>query len=118
LFELQPFFGGSGELAFGQSIHTVVFDYIHHRHVAPDQVLELPHANAGAVAIAADADAFHGDITKHGAQRERGHAPVHAIEAKRAIEEIGGTLARAADTAELDHVLRHQVEFKTGRHDL
>ncbi len=47
LLEVQALFCGSRELAFGQTIHTVIFNDVHHVHIAAHDVLELTHTNAG-----------------------------------------------------------------------
>ncbi len=88
LLQAQAHLGGGRELALGQPIDTVVFDNVDHVHVAAHQVLELAHANAGAVAIARDADALQGQVAEQGAGSQRGHAPMQAVEAKGAVQEI------------------------------
>ena len=49
--------GSRRELPLGEPVAAVVLDDVDHRHVAPAGVLELPHADIGRVAVAADANA-------------------------------------------------------------
>ena len=55
--------------------------------------------------------AFQGVIAEQRAGGNRGHASMQAVETKRAVHEIGGAFARAADTTELDDVLRQYAHF-------
>ena len=54
--QLRAHIGGRGELALGQSVHAVVFDDVDHRQIAAHEVHELPDADGGRVAVAADAE--------------------------------------------------------------
>src|SRR5690606_17522927 len=102
VLEHLPLVGGGGELALRQPVDAVVLDDVDHRDVAADQVLELAQADAPGVAIAADADRDQVPVNGRYAGGDRGHAPVQAVEAVRAAQEVGGRLAGAADTAQLD----------------
>jgi hypothetical protein len=63
-------------------------------------VFELSHADAGAVAVAGDAQALQAVVAEQGPGRQRGHASVQAVEAEGTVQEVGRAFARAADAAE------------------
>ena len=98
--------GRRRELALGQAVAAVVLDDVDHRHVAAADVLELPHADVGRVAVAADADADELVIGQQGPGGHRRHPAVQRVEAVAGLQEVGRRLARAADAAELDRVIR------------
>ena len=94
--------GRRRELALGQAVAAVVLDDVDDLHVAPADVLELPHADIGRVAVAADADAYELGVGHHGPGCDRRHAAVERIEAVAVLQEIGRRLAGTADAAQLD----------------
>ncbi len=118
VLERQADLGRGGELPFGQAVDAVVLDDVQHVDVAADDVLELPHADAGRVAVTGEADALQPVVAEQRAGGDRGHAPMQAVETERAVQEVGRRLARAADAAELDDILRHDVHLVQGADDL
>ena len=79
VFSFEPKIGGGGELALGQPVHAVVLDDVDDRQIAPHQVHELPDADGGGVAVAADAERDQLAIGQHGAGGDRRHAPCTAL---------------------------------------
>jgi len=53
-------------LPLGKSIHTVVFNDVHHGRIAANKMFKLPHPNAGCVTIAADAEILQCVVGKTG----------------------------------------------------
>ena len=98
--------GGRRELALGQAVAAVVLDDVDERQVAAADVLELADADVGRVAVAADADAQELAVGEQRAGGHRGHPAVERVEAVAVLEEVGGGLARTADPAELDGLVR------------
>ena len=49
--------GGGRELTLGQAVTAVVLDHVDQGKIAPAGMLELPHADVGRIAVAADPDA-------------------------------------------------------------
>ena len=104
--------GGRRELALGQAVAAVVLDDVDDRQVAAHQVDELADADGARVAVAADADGDHLAVGDDRAGGDRRHAPVHGVEAVRAVQEVGRALARAADARELDDLRRVDAELE------
>jgi hypothetical protein len=117
LLALAALVGGGAELALGQAVDAVVLDDVDHAHAAPHGVRELADADAGAVAVAADAQVQQLAVGQRGAGQHAGHAAVHGVEAVAGAQEVVGRLAAAADAAELGHPVRLDVEFPAGLHD-
>ena len=101
----RPGIGRCRELALGQAVDAVVLEHIEHVHVAADGVAQLPEADRERVAVARDADVNQVAIGRVGAGHERGHASVHAVEAVRLAQEVGGRLRRAADPRQLRYLV-------------
>ncbi len=54
-------------------------------------------------------------IAEQGPGRDGGHASMQAVEAERAVQEIGGRLARTADAAEFHEHFPVRRSFRTAR---
>ena len=67
------------------------------------------------IAVAADADHRQVVVGDDRAGRDRGHAPVHAVEAVAPAQEVGGRLAAAADAAHLDDLGLVQAQLPRPR---
>src|SRR5262249_40914030 len=67
-------------------------------------VLELPNADAAGISIAADANGGQAVVGKRCAGRQRRHATMQAVNAARLAEEVGGSLAGAANPAQFDNL--------------
>ena len=118
ILELLAHVGGGRELALRQPVHAVVLDDIHHAHVAAQQVLVLPEADRAGIAVAADRYRQQVAVDHSRSGDHRRHAPVHGVEAVRAVEEVGGRLAGAADAAHLDNLVRRQRQLEGDVDDL
>jgi hypothetical protein len=81
-------------------------------------VFKLPHANAGCIAIAADTETFVPVVNEHCTSRHGRHAPMQAIEAKGAVQEIRWTLTGTANTAKFNDLFRDNIQFETSRCNL
>ena len=117
-FRLKPYLGSCRELAFGQTVYTIVFDDIDHWCIAAHGMFELSHADAGRVAVTGKPDTTQAGIAKQRAGCHGRHTSMQAIETEGTIQEICGTLARAANAAEFDHIFRNDVGFIAGSDDL
>jgi hypothetical protein len=84
--------GRSRELALGQPVRAVVFDDVSAVDVAPDHVHELTQADRGCVAIAGNAEHDELPVRELSSGRQGWHAPVHAVEPVRGLDEVGGRL--------------------------
>ena len=102
-FRFRAGIRGRRELALGQPVDAVVLDDVNQRDVAAQHVDELADADRDRIAVAGDDDAQQIFVGQHGAGGDGRRAPVHAVEAVRHAEEIGGRLGRAADAGELGH---------------
>jgi hypothetical protein len=118
LLQLQAFLSGGRELTLGKPVHAVIFDDIDHIDVTAHGMLELTHTDAGAVAVAGDANALHVCIAEQRARRNGRHASVQGVETEAAVHEIGRRFGRTADAGELDDIFRHDVHFVHCRNDL
>src|SRR5215208_105711 len=74
-------------------------------------MLELPHADAGSIAIAGDRHALKGRIAKECTRRDGRHTPMQAVKAKGTVQKISWALARTTNTTEFDDILRHNIQF-------
>ena len=115
--QLRSEVGGCGELAFGQAVHAIVLDDVNDGQVAAHEVDELPDADGGGVAVAADAEGNQLMVGQQGSGCDRGHAAVHGVEAVGAAHEICRALRGAADAAGLDHALGLHAHFVHGVDD-
>ena len=81
-------------------------------------MFELAHANTGGIPIPTGTNGNLVVIAEHGAGRDRGHAPMQTVEAKRVPQEISGALAGTADTAEFDDRFRSDIQLVASCDDL
>src|SRR5690606_32832465 len=102
---------GGAELTLGQTIDTVVLDNVDERHIAAHGVLELAQTDRSGITVAADTDGVQTAVDDNCAGRHRRHTPVDRVEAVTIAQEIGRSLAAAADATELDDLRLVQVEF-------
>ena len=98
--------GGGGKLPLGQSVAAVVLDDVRAINVPADQVTVLPQADAGRVAVAADAEHEKLSIGELRPRRRRRHAPVQAVETVSLLDEVGRRLGRTPDAAHLGQQMR------------
>ena len=103
---------GRRELALGQPIAAVVHHDIDHVELPPDNVPELTEPDRGGIAIARHADVDEVPVCEVRPRRHRRHAPVHAVEAVAAPQEVGRSLGGAADAGNLRHAVRGQVQLE------
>ncbi len=118
VLEIEAFVGGGGELPLREAVHAVVLDEVDHAHVTSEQVLEPAHADRTGIAVAGDADGAQRVVAHERARAHGGHAAVQGIEPVRHAQEVGGRLARAADTRELEDLVGLEREFEGDLDDL
>ena len=108
---------GGGKLPLGQAVDTIVLDDVEHVEIAAQRMRELAQPDGQGVAVAGDADQVEPAVGGAGAGGDGGHPAVDGVEAVGGVEKIRRRLRRAADAAQLGHLVRRNVQLEEGLDD-
>ncbi len=108
---------GCRVLALGQAVATIVLGDVEHVQVAPHHMGKLPQPDGGRISVAGHTQVDQIAIGQIGAGGDRGHAPVHRVEAVRLTQKVGRRLGRAAYSGDLGDAVRLDGQLETGLDD-